>query len=599
MKAIKPIVNKSEQYLRDFLAWRVRHISDRNFVLILSAVIGLITGLAAVTIKNLVHIIKTLLTKGFENYYLNYLYFLYPAIGILITILIIKYLIRQPIGHGIPGIFHAISKKNAIIKRHNTFSSIITSVFTVGFGGSVGLEGPSVITGAAIGSNLGRSMRLDFRYRTLLIGCAASGAMAAIFEAPIGAVIFSIEVIMLDLTLASLVPLLLASSIAVLTSYFFMGKDVLFHFDLQDQFLAADVPYFLFLAIICGLVSVYFTKVFLWVQSLFEKIKGSYIKLLLGGLILGTLIFFLPPLYGEGYESINALLAGSYQELMQKSVFSGFTDNVFIVFVFFLLLIFMKVFATSATLSAGGIGGIFAPSLFLGAVLGFFFAGAVNYLGIAELSLSNFTLVAMCGTLAGVLHAPLTAIFLIAELTGGYELFIPLMLTAAISYVTVRNFTPYSIYTYQSLKRGEILTHHKDKTVLTLLKVESLVETNFITVRPDQTLRHLVKVIKDSIRNIFPVVDEEGNYLGLIPLDNVRSIMFDQESYDSVKMLDLMIQAKESVSLDDTMDSVMEKFKSTGYWNLPVIQKGKYMGFVSRANIFNAYRKMLIDFSED
>jgi len=599
LNAFKSIFVRFEQYLRDFLAWRMRHVKDKDFILFLSAVIGLVTGLVAVTIKNFVYIIKSLLTKGFENYYFNFLYFLYPVAGILIVVLIIKYIIRHPIGHGIPGIFLAISKKNAIIKKHNMFSSIITSVLTVGFGGSVGLEGPSVVTGAAIGSNLGKTMHMDFRSRTLLIGCAASGAMAAIFEAPIGAMLFSIEVIMIDLTISSLVPLLLASSIAVLTSHFFLGKDILFHFNLQDEFLFSDIPFFLFLAIICGLISVYFTKVFIKVQSLFDKISNSYYKILIGGLLLGTIIFFLPPLYGEGYESINALLSGSFDELMQRSIFSGFTHNAFVIMIFFLLLILSKVFATSLTLSAGGVGGLFAPSLFLGSVTGFFFAATLNYLNLAHLSLSNFTLVAMCGTLSGILHAPLTAIFLIAEVTGGYELFLPLMLTAAISYVTVRYFTPYSIYTYQSSIRGEILTHHKDKTVLTLLKVENLVETNFITVHPDQNLRHLVKVIKDSVRNIFPVVDEEGNYLGLIPLDNVRSIMFDQESYDTVKMRELMIQAKESVSLDDTMDNVMEKFKSTGYWNLPVIHKGKYLGFVSRANIFNAYRKMLIEFSED
>jgi len=605
-------VNKTnifDKYLRLFIGWRLKHIKDRPFILFLSALIGFSTGLAAVLIKNSVHLIKTFLTSDFATSYENYLYFAYPAIGIFISMIIIKYLIRQRVGHGIPVTLYAISKGGSIIKKHNMFSSIITSAFTVGFGGSVGLEGPTVATGASIGSNIARALHLNYRTRTLLIGCAASGALAAIFKAPIAAIVFAIEVIMLDLTLSSLVPLLLASSVAALTSYFFQGRDVLFHINISDDFLFREVPWFILLGVFTGFVSVYFTRAYINIGKTFEKVKNSYIKVGLGGIILGTLIFLFPPLYGEGYESINSLLNGNFTFLLETSLFYSFKDSLPIVFGFLLLLIFFKAIATSVTLNSGGIGGIFAPSLFLGSTLGFLFASVVNWLStitwlnsivnIKNISVANFALVGMAGTIAGILHAPLTAIFLIAEITGGYELFVPLMITAAISYSTIKYFEKHSVYTYQLAKRGELLTHHKDKTVLALLEIDKLIEKNFISIEPDQNLADLIKIIKNSVRNIYPVVDEKGNFLGLVPLDNVRKIMFDQELYNKVFVRDVMIQPNASVSSEDNMDIVMDKFKSSGYWNLPVIDEGKYVGFVSRANIFNAYRKLLIEFSED
>jgi CIC family chloride channel protein len=602
-------INIFDKYLRKFIAWRVKKIKDRPFILFLSAMIGFVTGLGAVVIKNSVHFIKSLLTSDFTTNYENYLYFAYPLIGIFLTVIFVKYILRQHVGHGIPVTLYAISKQGSIIKKHNMFSSIITSAFTVGFGGSVGLEGPTVATGTSIGSNIARALHLNYRTRTLLIGCAASGAMAAIFKAPIAAIVFAIEVIMLDLTLSSLVPLLLASSVAVLTSYFFLGRDVLFHINLTDEFLYSEIPWFVLFGVFTGLVSVYFTKVYIGIGQRFEKIKNAYVKLSIGGIILGTLIFLFPPLYGEGYESINAMLNGDFTFLLETSLFYSFKDSLPIVFGFLLLLIFFKAIATSVTLSSGGIGGIFAPSLFLGSTIGFLFASVVNWittipwinnlLQYKNISVENFALVGMAGTIAGILHAPLTAIFLIAEITGGYELFVPLMITAAISYSTIKYFNKHSVYTYQLAKRGELLTHHKDKTVLALLNVDELIETNFITIEPDKKLSDLIKIIKESVRNIYPVIDSEGNFLGLVPLDNVRKIMFNQDMYEKVYVREIMIQPNASVSSEDNMDMVMEKFKSTGYWNLPVIDEGKYLGFVSRANIFNAYRKMLIEFSED
>jgi len=588
-----------EKYLRNFIAWRIRNIKDKPFILILSALIGLLTGLAAFVLKTIVHFIQDVLVKQFSDLEINYLYLFYPMIGIIITVLIIKYVIKKPVEHGVPATLFAISRKNAILPVHNTYSSIITSAFTVGFGGSVGLEGPSVSTGAAIGSNVGRIIHLDYRARALLMACAASGAMAALFKAPIAAVIFSIEVLMLDLTLASMIPLLLSSSVAVLTSYFFFGRDVLFHPVLNDAFTFDEVPYFIFLGVFTGFFSVHFTRGYQSVGRFFEKIKGTYNKILTGGLLLGVLIFIFPPLYGEGYESINALLRGEYHELLKSSFFLPFKDNIWVVMAFFALLVFFKTFATAATIGSGGIGGIFAPSLFLGSTLGFLFAIVANTVFKGDISVISFTLVGMAGTITGVLHAPLMGIFLIAEISSGYELIIPLMITAAISYSTARYFDKYSIYTSHLAKQGDLLTHHKDKIVLTLLKVPDLIEKNFITVSPDDSLRHLIKVIKESTRNIFPVVDTQGNYLGLIPLDNIRKIMFEQDLYDTVFVRDLLIQAEENVSPGDNMDMVMDKFKRTGNWNLPVVDHGKYCGFVSRANIFNAYRKMLIEFSED
>jgi len=588
-----------EKYLRNFIAWRLKNIKDKPFIMILSALIGLLTGLAAVILKNTVHFIQDVLVKQFSDLDINYLYLFYPMIGILLTVLIIRYLIKKSVDHGVPATLFAISRKNAILPVHNTYSSIITSAFTVGFGGSVGLEGPSVSTGAAIGSNVGRLIRLDYRTRALLMACAASGAMAALFKAPIAAVIFSIEVLMLDLTLASMIPLLLSSSVAVLTSYFFFGRDVLFHPQLQEAFKFNEILYFILLGAFTGFVSVHFTRGYQAVGKVFSKIKGTYNKIWTGGILLGVLIFIFPPLYGEGYESINALLRGEFQELLKSSFFLPYKDNLWIVMAFFALLVFFKTFATAATIGSGGIGGIFAPSLFLGATLGFLFAIFFNTVFNLNISVIAFTLVGMAGTITGVLHAPLMGIFLIAEISSGYELIIPLMITAAISYSTARYFDKYSIYTSHLAKSGDLLTHHKDKIVLTLLKVPDLIEKNFNKVKPDESLKHLVKVIKESTRNIFPVVDENGNYLGLIPLDNIRKIMFEQELYDQVFVRDLLIQAEETVSPDDNMDMVMDKFKRSGHWNLPVVDNGKYCGFVSRANIFNAYRKMLIEFSED
>lgn len=590
---------KKNSLLKRFLIWRIRHISDKQFILILSFIIGILGGLSAVVIKNSVRLIKEMLTNVLTLEYHNYLYFAYPAIGILIALIYIKFIIKQHVGHGIPGVLFAISKTNGIIKRHNIFSSIITSTFTVGFGGSVGLEGPTVATGAAFGSSLGQMLHLNYRQIITLLALASAAAMAAIFKAPIAAVVFAVEVIMIDLTAASIVPLLIASVTGVLTSYFFLGQAVLYPFEIKEGFVISNFPYFIILGILTGLVSVYFTRIYMFIEVIFLRIKSWVTRWIIGGLIIGVLIFLFPALYGEGYEAINSALHGDISSLYDKSPFYSLKDNIWVIFLLFILIILFKAVATTITFSAGGIGGIFAPTLFTGAFAGLFFAKLFNYFELGTVSEANFALVGMGGLIAGVLHAPLTAIFLIAEITSGYELFVPLMITAAISYATTRIFTPNSVYTHQLAKRGELITHHKDKAVLSMMKVEKLIETNFKSINPDAKLGDLIKLISESSRNIFPVVDDEKNFMGIIRLDDIRSIMFRPELYEDTSVRQLMIMPPETVNPNDSMEIVAKKFQQTGKFNLAVVKNGKYLGFVSRARIFSRYRHLLKQLSED
>ncbi len=592
-------VMAKNSFLKRFLIWRIRHISDKQFVMILAAVIGILGGISAVIIKNSVHLIKELLTRGFTSDYQNYLYFAYPAIGILITLIYIKFVVKRHVGHGIPSVLYAISRTNGIIKRHNIFSSIFTSAFTVGFGGSVGLEGPTVATGAAIGSNLGQLLHLKHRQIMTLLALACAAAMAAIFKSPIAAVVFAIEVIMIDLTAASIVPLLIASLTAVLTSYFFLGQAVLYPFEIKEKFVMGDFPYYILLGILAGLVSVYFTKMYMFIEIQFFRIKSWITRWVLGGTMLGILIFFFPALYGEGYEAVNAALHGDISVLFNNSPFYALQDNIWFIFLLLLLIIFFKTIATTLTFAAGGIGGIFAPTLFTGVFTGLFFAKLFNYFDIGQVSEANFALVGMGGLIAGVLHAPLTGIFLIAEITSGYELFVPLMITATISFATTKLFTANSVYTHQLAKRGELLTHDKDRTVLSMMRVDKLIETNFTTISPDSKLRDVVDIISRSSRNIFPVVDEERNFKGIIRLDDIRDIMFKPELYDKTGVKQLMIMPVVLVDPDDSMEVVAKKFQLTGKFNLTVVKNGKYLGFVSRAKVFSRYRHILKQFAED
>jgi CIC family chloride channel protein len=590
---------KKKSLLGRFLVWRLKHISNRQFISFLAVVIGITSGIAAVIIKHSVHFISSLLQNNSSADYKNFLYVFYPTIGILIAVLFIKYVIRRPVRHGIPNVLYGISKSNAQISRHNMFSSVITSAFTVGFGGSVGLEGPTVATGAALGSNIGRFFHLNYKQITLLLGCACTGAMAAIFKAPIAAIVFALEVIMLDLTMWSLLPLLLASASAVITSYFFLGMDVLYPFKVQNGFIMSDLPYYIALGIFTGLVATYFTKCYMFVNSIFDNIESIYKKLIFGGLSLGLLIFCFPSLYGEGYNAINASLSGDYSYLFNNSFFYSLKDNFLVFIILLILVILFKVIATSITFGAGGVGGIFAPTLFMGVNTGVLFAKLVQYFGLRDLQVNNFALIGMAGMIAGVLHAPLTGLFLIADISGGYQLFVPLMITATISYATVKSFETHSVYTIQLAKRKELMTHDKDKNVLSLMSVTRLIEKDFSTVNANATLGELVKVIAKAHRNIFIVLDEENNFQGIVKLDDIREIMFQPERYKEVHVRDLMVIPDVIIQHDESMADVASKYQYSDKFNLVVLDNGKYCGCVSRAQIFSTYRRMLKYFSED
>lgn len=581
------------------LLWRKRTISDSKFMILLSIIAGTAGGLGAVIIKNSVRFIQEVLTKGFSDEYSQVMFIVYPAIGLLASSLLVIYIIRKKVGHGIPNVLYAISKNNGIIRPFQMYASILTSSITVGFGGSVGLEGPTVSTGAAFGSNFGRIMRLDFKNITLLIACASTGAVAAIFKAPIAAIVFALEVLMLDLTMASLLPLLIAAVSGAVTSYFFLGQKVIYPYEVVHPFILSEIPYYIILGILCGFISLYFTKVYLFIAGKFETINKWYLRYLVGAGILGILIFLLPSLYGEGYEATNSSLHANYEHLFRNTFYYSFNHNTLAIMMALMALILLKGVATSVTFGGGGIGGIFAPSLFTGAHAGLLFAFFMNHIFMSQISETNFALVGMGGVIAGILHAPLTGIFLIAELTGGYQLFLPLMIVSALSYATMSTFEKTSVYTYQLARKGELFTHDKDKIVLSLMNVKDLLETNFKTIDEDATLGDLVKVVQKSKRNIFPVVNEENHLLGIIHLNNVRHVIFNPELYDSTKVRSLMYFPVNFVSPDDSMEQIVQKFQSSGHFNLPVIQDGKYIGFVSRANVLSKYRKLLKHFSED
>jgi CIC family chloride channel protein len=590
---------KQLPFLQRFLIWKTKHLADHQFTLILSAVIGFTAGLGAVVIKNLTHFIQRLLEKEFIVNYHHAFYFVFPVIGFALVYFIIKKIIRRPIGHGIPSTLYAISKKKGIMRRFQMYASLITAPITVGFGGSVGLEGPTIATGASLGSNISRLFRMNQNMRTLLIGCAAAGAMSSIFKAPIAAIIFAIEVFSLDLTLVSMLPLLMASISAILTSYFFFGSSTIIPFVLQNDFTISEVPFYIVLGCICALGSIYFTNIYFRIYKIFSSIKNTFLRILLAGTGLGVVLYFIPPLYGEGYGVINHLLSENYQEALQTNFFNEFLDNIWVVILLLAGLVIFKIVATSLTFVAGGVGGIFAPVLFMGSALGHCFALIVNHLDFLNkpISTGSFTMVGMAGMMAGVLHAPLTAIFLIAELTGGYQLFVPLMITALISYLITQSFQPHSVYTMELAKRGELLTHDKDKNVLTLMDIQQVVEDNFEVLNDEMNLGQIVSegVVK-SKRNIFPVVDKDYIFQGIILLDDIRTIMFDKTLYEEVKVSDLMQNAPDIIDLNECkMRDIMKKFQDTGAWNLPVVRDKKYVGFISKSKLLTAYRQKLIE----
>lgn len=592
---------KVHQWWLRLLIWREKHMKERTFVSLLSLVVGIACGLAAMVLKWLIHVISGALISDMNVSEGNWTFIIYPVIGVLLATLYVRYVVRDDISHGVTRVLYAISQNKSRLKPHNMYTSIVGSSITIGFGGSVGAEGPIVYTGAAIGSNLGQAFRLSPRVLMILVGCGAAAGIAGIFKAPIAGMLFTLEVLMLDLTTVTVMPLLISSISAASVAYIFTGYDLEFFFVQSEPFIMERLPYFIGLGVMCGLVSLYFTRVMFTMETFFRKrLILPWRKTVVGCAILATLVFLFPPLYGEGYGAINSLLNGNPGSIVDGSIFYGDRANAMFIVLYIGMIILLKAFATSATNGAGGVGGTFAPSLYVGCMTGFFFAYLLNNLGFGlDLSVKNFALMGMAGVMSGVMHAPLMGIFLTAEMTGGYELFLPLLIVSTLSYGTIKIFEPYSIYTMRLARRGELLTHHKDKAVLTLLKMNSVIENDFLTVTPDMNLKQMVDTIARSSRNLFPVIDESNRLIGVVQLDDIRNIMFRPDLYRRMHVSRFMSVPSAKVQIGDTMETVMKTFDDTGAWNLPVVEGDKYVGFVSKSKIFNSYRRVLRHYSED
>jgi len=576
------------------ILWREKHISERYFILLLSLSIGVTMALLAALLKFIIHHIESFVLMHIEQR--SYLYLVFPALGILLSLLFVRYIVRDDISHGVTKVLSSISQRKSRIKPHNTWSSLLASALTISFGGSVGAESPIVLTGAAIGSNFGRLFRLEQRNLMLLIGCGVAGALGGIFKAPITGLVFVIEVLLLDLTMASVLPLLVSSVSAAAVAYVLSGKENLFLFIQTDPYYIERIPLMILLGIVCGLISLYFSKTMFRIEGEFRKLKSQRNRYLISAAILSLLIFLFPPLYGEGYDSVNILLDGQYTQLLDGSIFEAFSSSYWVVFAFFLLTVLFKVFASVATNSGGGCGGLFAPTLFVGGLTGFLFSYLVNYFSSMRVFISpkNYILLGMAGLMAGVMHAPLTGVFLIAELSGGYNLFLPLMLVSLTSFATIRIFMPHSIYSLRLAEQGKLLTHQKDTAVLTLMNLENVLEHDFEVVHPEMTLGEMVKVISVSHRNSFPVVNASGILVGIVELDNVRNIMFRPELYERYQVRRIMVAPEVKIQSSMPMTEVMRLFDETKEWKMPVVDdEGRYLGFISKSTIFNNYREVL------
>ncbi len=594
--------NKLNDLLMRFIVWREHHISERTFLIFLALLVGVFGGLAAQLLKFLIHTISNALTSHIDLHSGNYLYILLPTLGVVITALYVRFVVKDNISHGVTRVLWAISQNKSRLKRHNMYTSLLASSVTIGFGGSVGAEGPIVYTGSAIGSNLGSMFRMSPKILMILVGCGAAAGIAGIFKAPIAGMLFTLEVLMLDLTTVSVMPLLISAITSATIAYMYTGYSFEFFFVQSEDFSVAKIPLAIGLGIVCGLVSLYFTRVMNMMENFFGRFKKNpWMRTSIGCVILSGLIFFFPPLYGEGYDSIMGLLAGDARSIVDGSIFYGDGTNPLFIMVYIGMIVLMKAFATSSTNGAGGVGGTFAPSLYVGCMAGFLFAYIFNMFGFdLVISNKNFALIGMAGVMSGVMHAPLMAIFLTAELTGGYSLFLPLLIVSTISYGTIKIFEPYSIYTMRLAKEGKLLTHQKDKTVLTLLKMDSVIETEFLSVRPEMTLKEMVDVISRSNRNLFPVLNAAGELQGVVQLDDIRNIMFRPDLYRKMNVASFMTMPPEKLLIGESMDSVMHKFDKTGAWNLPVVdESGHYYGFISKSKIFNSYRRVLRHYCDD
>lgn len=590
-------------FLSRFDVWRQKHVSDRELVLVLAFAIGFLASLAAYILHIIIGQIEELVTSGFHVMTINWLYLLYPVIGIWLTSLFVKYIVRDNISHGITRVLYAISTKQSRLKAHNTWSSIVASAITIGFGGSVGAEAPIVLTGSAIGSNLGRIFHLDNRTLMLLVGCGATAAVSGIFKAPIAGLVFTLEVLMVDLTMASLLPILISSVTATCFSYFFTGGSPMYHFQMDYLWSLERVPPTILLGIACGFISLYFMRLMSWCENGYGKLsKYPYLKLLVGGLVLSSLIFLFPSLYGEGYNSLGLFIEGKteadWMQVMSGSMFAGQT-NLLVLYVGFVML--TKVFATSATNGAGGCGGTFAPALFIGGFGGFFFARLWN---IQQLGVyvpeKNFTLYGMAAVMAAVMHAPLTGIFLIAELTGGYQLFIPLIIVTICSYLTINIFEHHSIYAVRLAKQGKLLTHHTDKSILTLMTMDKIIDRDFTSVAPDMEMGQLIHALSSSRNDYIPVLNESGCLMGEIDITKLRHIIFRTELYHRFHVSQLMTAPAATLGVNDPMEDVMKTFDSTGSQYLPVVGlDGHLVGYISRIRLYSIYRQFVADFSAE
>ncbi len=590
-------------FLSRFEVWRQKHVSDRELVLVLAFAIGFLASLAAYILHIIIGQIEELVTSGFHVMTINWLYLLYPVIGIWLTSLFVKYIVRDNISHGITRVLYAISTKQSRLKAHNTWSSIVASAITIGFGGSVGAEAPIVLTGSAIGSNLGRIFHLDNRTLMLLVGCGATAAVSGIFKAPIAGLVFTLEVLMVDLTMASLLPILISSVTATCFSYFFTGGSPMYHFQMDYLWSLERVPPTILLGIACGFISLYFMRLMSWCENGYGKLsKYPYLKLLVGGLVLSSLIFLFPSLYGEGYNSLGLFIEGKteadWMQVMSGSMFAGQT-NLLVLYVGFVML--TKVFATSATNGAGGCGGTFAPALFIGGFGGFFFARLWN---IQQLGVyvpeKNFTLYGMAAVMAAVMHAPLTGIFLIAELTGGYQLFIPLIIVTICSYLTINIFEHHSIYAVRLAKQGKLVTHHTDKSILTLMTMDKIIDRDFTSVAPDMEMGQLIHALSSSRNDYIPVLNESGCLMGEIDITKLRHIIFRTELYHRFHVSQLMTAPAATLGVNDPMEDVMKTFDSTGAQYLPVVGlDGHLVGYISRIRLYSMYRQFVADFSAE
>ena len=588
-----------QKFLSPLAAW-LKRMPEPRMLFILAMCTGVGCGLAAVLLKTAIHSVQALLTGWFHASSDSLLYFIYPGVGMLLAFLLVKYLVRDNIGHGVTRVLHAISRNESKIKAHNCWSSIAASSVTIGFGGSVGAEAPIVYTGAAIGSNIARVLGLNYKQMTLLLGCGAAGAVAGIFKAPLAGILFTLEILMFNLSLGSILPLLISSITATVVSSVLMGSEAVFT-TTAEQFLFANLPYYVVLGVLCGFISLYFTRMTLYMEDKIRAIQKPFRRWLYAAIGLGILIFIFPPLFGEGYRDLNACLTDNVEPVINNLLLYGeWVTKPWFLPLFLVGVLFFKVIAMSLTNAGGGVGGTFGPTLFVGGVLGFIVAKSINLSGFHHLPEANFALTGMAGLMAGVMQAPLTAIFLIAEITGGYKLLLPLIITSVCSFATIRGFEPYSIYTKRLAKSGDLLTHDNDQAVLVLLRTSDLVETDFKTVGVDDSLGALVQAVSSCKRNVFPVIGANGELKGIVLLDTIREIMFDKEQYPRVLVKELMQLPPKVVRIDEKMEQVMAKFETSGAWNLPVVDaQQRYVGFVSKSKIFSAYREQLSQLSHD